>query len=313
MGESKIEWTDYTFNPWIGCTKVSSGCAHCYAERDNKHYNWNPNGWGPGVPRKRTSAANWKQPLKWDREAAISGQRKRVFCASLADVFDPEVDQQWREDLWNLIEQTPNLDWLLLTKRPENIEEMLPDRWSSFGYYELHNTIPDQSPLPWNVWFGISAEDQNNLVIRWDILASWAAHWCPRILFVSLEPLLGPINIAVIDEWYEREEDNVIDLPGCDWVIVGGESGPHARPMHQDWVRSIRDQCLQRELPFHFKQWGEWTSVYPQGLNLANREQIYKSGVTFYRVGKKAAGRLLDDRTWEEYPGFRTTKGAEDE
>lgn len=263
--DSAIEWTDHTFNPWVGCTKVSDGCKHCYAETlMDKRYGKVQ--WGPQGKRIRTSAANWKQPLKWDREAAAAGKRARVFCASLADVFEDKPDQpemdDWRRDLlgWGgLVEKTPNLDWLILTKRPENI----------FGWM-----LKAQ-----NLHFGVSVENQEQADKRVPELVELRHTWgFAGMLFLSMEPLLGPVDI-----WGWLAWPRLID-----WVIVGGESGPGARPMHPDWARGVRDQCIEFGVPFFFKQWGEWA---PAG-------QLGK----MHRVGKKAAGRLLDGRGWQEFP-----------
>lgn len=258
MAETAIEWTatvlpdgtslpGYTFNPWIGCTKVSPGCDHCYAETQNDFRKWNAAGWGPHASRRRTSAGYWRQPLKWNREAEASGIRRKVFCASLADVFDNHgsITSGWRGDLWHLIARTPNLDWLLLTKRPQNIAKMLPD-----GY----------GAPPWgdgwpNVWIGTTAENQAEADRRIPILLNTPA----AVRFVSAEPLLGRI---VIPRAWLRQGDNgswpMSEQPhtGLDWVIVGGESGPSARPMHPDWARSIRDQCKAAGVPFFMKQMG---------------------------------------------------------
>lgn len=343
---SHISWTDHTFNPWIGCTKVSAGCAHCYADRDNEYYKWNPAGWGPKAPRKRTSAANWKKSLIWDRDrwlecpgcgwrgsykaipVALDGSfmcptckrmdlqpaRQRIFCASLSDVFDdhPSIDAQWREDLWSLIEATPNLDWLLLTKRPEHVERFIPDRWTSYGYWDLHHFLPNTPPLPRNIWLGITAEDQDNFDARWPILAGLAARLCPSVLFVSAEPLLGSLDVSGwIDEVDEHDEDDHVYVPGIDWVIAGGESGPPARPTHPDWVRSLRQQCACAEVPFHFKQWGEWIARNQwvlSGRDLGDvPEKAYVNakpiaGDQVYRVGRQLAGRLLDGKLHAAFP-----------
>ena len=144
---SAIEWTDHSFNPWIGCTRVSPGCVHCYAETlADKRHGWVA--WGPKGNRKRTAPANWRKPLTWNRRAEREGVRYRVFCASLADVFDPHpsIPQEWRAELWALIQETPSLDWQLLTKRPENVMRMVPALW--------------QVEFPPNVWIGTSVEDQ---------------------------------------------------------------------------------------------------------------------------------------------------------
>lgn len=202
---SKIEWTDHTFNPWVGCTKISPGCDHCYAEGWAKRTG-NPDLWAG--KRRRTSASNWRQPLKW--HAAIpDGERRRVFCASLADVFDNDVPPEWRVDLFELIRATPRIDWLLLTKRIGNVREMLPPDWdnSILGYH--------------NVWLGITVVNQEEFDRDVPKLRKLPA--CVR--FLSCEPLLGPIT-----EW---------DYHGIDWVIVGGESGPRARPMEEDWAFTV--------------------------------------------------------------------------
>ena len=289
---SNIEWTKHTFNPWIGCQKVGPGCDHCYAETwDARGLQGTATRWGPSAERTRTSVANWRKPLAWDRAAGLAGERHRVFCASLADVFDnhASIDPQWIADLWRLIASTPNLDWMLLTKRPGNIEKMLPDGWGR-GWH--------------NVWLGCTVVNQEE-----------ADRDIPKLLkvdasvrFLSMEPLLGPVKL----------------LGGIDLVIVGGESGPNARPMHPDWARSLRDQCVAAGVPFFFKQWGEWSPNYPWPRSATETTQrafwhdscglifdtpAQEDGLSFFsdghvlRVGKRAAGRLLDGREWNEVPG----------
>ena len=220
---SKIQWCTHSFNPWIGCTKVSEACDDCYAEEGDKRWHWTPQGWGPGKPRHRTSNENWKQPLKWDREAAASGIRARVFCASLSDVFDREVDPAWRSDLWDLIRQCPHLDWQLLTKRPQLIASYLPSDWDS-GWP--------------NVWLGTSVENQRRAGERIPHLVAVPA----VVHFLSVEPLLGAITFK--------------SLADIEWIIVGGESGPTPRPMEPSWVLDIQAQCKSAGVPFFFKQWG---------------------------------------------------------
>ena len=193
--------------------------------------------WGPGNPRSRTSAGNWKLPLKWNREADAAGVRKSVFCASLADWLDHEVPPIWRSDLVNLIEATPNLDWQLLTKRPEGWKARL---------MEIRETAPLAArwldgQAPANVWVGTSAEDQQ----RWDERVPALMTIPAKVRFVSAEPLLGPITMGALRP---------------DWLIVGGESGHGARPMDGAWVRSLRDQCDERTA-FLFKQWGGNTAT----------------------------------------------------
>lgn len=225
MGEiTSISWTDHTFNPWIGCQKVSPGCDNCYAEAlmDKR---WGKVQWGPHGERKRTSAANWKLPLRWDRAAAAAGKRAKVFCASLADWLDNQVPREWRYNLWELIDATPNLNWLLLTKRIENYHALAP--WHLNRY-------------PKNVWLGITAEDQKHYDRRMKILVTIPA----ALRFVSYEPALGPI------------EEVYVGGHAPDWIIMGGESGANARPMDLDWARDLRDRCEEAEIAFHFKQWG---------------------------------------------------------
>lgn len=226
---SKIEWTDHTFNPWIGCTKVSPGCANCYAESQDKFRSWTPEGWGKGKPRKRTSEANWRKPIAWNKVSAnnakTGGRRLRVFCASLADWLDPEVPSSWRKDLIDVIEDTSNLDWLLLTKRP-------------------HLLYADFDELPPNVWLGTSAEDQ----ARWDERVPQLLRAPAAVRFVSAEPLLGPIDMGTA-----RPE----------WLIVGGESGPKARPMDPMWAYRLRKQCGDRT-SFFMKQMGGVRKPFPE-------------------------------------------------
>jgi protein gp37 len=285
--DSKIEWTDHTFNPWIGCTKVSPGCDHCYAESWAKRYGTVE--WGAGKPRKRTSESNWRQPLKWNAEAYASGTRSRVFCASLADVFDNEVPEEWRCDLWTLIKNTPHLDWLLLTKRIGNVPKMLPAWWS----------IPE---MRGHVGLGISVVNQEE-----------ADRDIPKFLqvpafvrFLSMEPLLGPVDISLYlaSGYLEPPHTDIIN-----WVIVGGESGSGARPMHPAWARSLRDQCVGAGVAFHFKQHGEYveasTPMHDEACVSVKHGGPRQSNALMMRVGKKAAGRLLDGRTWDEFPDNR--------
>jgi protein gp37 len=260
---SKIEWTDHTFNPWVGCTKVSAACDHCYAE------SWAKRTGQPGLwagERRRTSESNWRQPIKWNRQAEAEGVRKRVFCASLADVFDNQVHDAWRADLFQLIEETPSLDWQLLTKRPQNARKML-------------NPLGGTRVLP-NVWIGTTAENQVEYWRRWNHLSVVPA----RIRFISYEPALGPLGDLRLSG----------TLPRPDWFICGGESGPGARPMHPTWAREVRDQCAAAGVPFFFKQWGEWVE--------ADGSVIRLNDVGMRCIGKKAAGRLLDGRTHDAMP-----------
>lgn len=233
---TEISWADATFNPWVGCTKVSAACDHCYAESWAKR-SGHPELWTG--ERRRTSASNWRQPIKWNA-AWVEGIRRRVFCASLADVFDNQVPAEWRDDLWRLIEATPHLDWLLLTKRPQNIAKMLPPFLgvnSAFFY----------RPWPWpNVWLGTTVENQHEANLRIPHLLRAPA----AVRFLSCEPLLGPLDFWLYLDPARQFRRHI------DWVIAGGESGGKARAMEMAWARSLRDQCAAADVAFHFKQWG---------------------------------------------------------
>ena len=225
MENSKSEWTDNTFNPWIGCQKVSPGCDRCYAETLMDH-RYGRVEWGPHGERKRTSEQNWKKPLTRERQARESGTRVRVFCASLADVWDNKVPVEWRAELFELICKTPHLDWLLLTKRPANIEKM------------LKRATLRLKPWPWpNVWLGTTAEDQNHYNQRWPILRKIPA----RVRFVSYEPALGPLKLG----------DH---STSPDWLICGGETGAGARMMKKRWARQLLAECQTSEGAFFMKQ-----------------------------------------------------------
>lgn len=245
-----IAWTDSTFNPWIGCTKVGPGCDHCYAEAlmDKR---WHRVHWGSGQKRQRTSAANWRQPMLWEREheafALMHGRRRRVFCASLADVFDNEVPAAWRVDLLRLIEQTPNLDWLLLTKRIGNVTrllceaaEMAHERGVTATAHWITAWV-DGEPPP-HVWLGATMVDQTEYDRDMRKLLAVNAN----VRFASIEPMLGPIRGG-------------LDLHGLDWVIVGGESGHGARPIQREWIEGLRRECGTAGVAFFFKQWGGTT------------------------------------------------------
>jgi protein gp37 len=305
---SKIEWCDHSWNSWEGCQKVGPGCDNCYAEARNARFaGGQAVNWGPGAPRRRTSASNWRKPLVWNANHenffSLHGRRQRVFCASLSDVFDNAVDPRWRQDLFDLVERTPNLDWLFLTKRVKNVPSMLPQAdWAA-----RHN-----------VWLGISVVNQDE-----------ANRDIPRLLaipatkrFLSIEPLLGEIDLRLLPHAAclgeccgmqrldvlrgvakcDLSEVEVAGAAAIDWVIVGGESGPQARPVHPNWVRALRDQCQANGVPFLFKQWGEWRpapEIIEASGTLFHR---FSDGTWMQRAGKKVAGRMLDGRVWDEQP-----------
>lgn len=228
MGEvTAIEWCDHTFNPWIGCTKVSPACDNCYAA-EMMDVRYGRARWGAGEDRVRTAPSNWQQPRRWDRQAAKDGTRPFVFCASLADVFDNEVDPLWRRDLFALIEATPNLVWLLLTKRIGNVLKMT-------------DPMRDGVCLPRNVAIGATMVTQEEYDRDRMKLAEVKRHWQPLFTFGSFEPLLGRI---------------VLDCNAPDWIIVGGESGKSARPMDLEWARFLQAQAHDLGRVFNFKQVG---------------------------------------------------------
>jgi protein gp37 len=232
-----IAFCDHTFNPWLGCTRLSPACDHCYAAalawRTGRR---DPSGhdlWDPHAERVRASAAYWTQPLAWNRAAAAAGIRRRVFCASMADVFDNQTPAAWRADLWALIRSTPALDWLLLTKRPSLIAEMLPADWG------------DGWP---NIWLGTTTENQTEAARRIPPLVAIPA----AIRFLSVEPMLEAIDLA---RW----------LGDLQWLIVGGESGVgnRSRPMRPDWVRGLHAQAQAAHVSFFVKQLGSNRALWP--------------------------------------------------
>jgi|ERR1041385_5072823 protein gp37 len=272
---SHIEWTHHTFNPWWGCIKISPACDNCYAELWAKRMGHQL--WGRDSTRRFFGAAHWREPLVWNEQARIAARRERVFCASMADVFERRAElNAERLRLWNLIESTPNLDWLLLTKRPQNIQKLAPwrDDW------------------PENVWLGTTVENQTEAEKRLPFLLRAPA----VIRFLSCEPLLGPVNLRA---WFNRDGFHSID-----WIIAGGESGGGSRPMHPDWVRSLLAQCQSHNVAFHFKQWGHWVPAELMGPNLPVRvvEFANDAPVEMVRLSKKLAGRLLEGTTWDEVP-----------
>lgn len=358
---TKITWTDATFNPWRGCAKVHTGCEACYAWREAKRFPGMRGVWGPNGTRVLASASMWRQPLKWNREAEKAGVRKRVFCASLADVFEDWkgviVNQHGstmhrserlprsvfglkdrympipsatigesvatmddlRRDLFKLIDATPWLDWLLLTKRPENVRRMWVPKppYSAEAGYPNADAADRAGPAYYrnNVWLGTSISDQKTVQPYTNELLK-CRDLCP-VLFLSAEPLVGPVNVR---------EYLAVAPPcpkaGIDWVIVGGESGGKAaRMMHPQWATDLRDQCVAAGVPFFFKQWGEWVpgmkmghvveSIWPDGKVGAGTfgdNGGYGCNMTY--VGKDAAGDVLfglkegeeDGKQWHQFP-----------
>lgn len=331
--ETKIEWTrnaagdpGHTFNIAWGCDKVSPACKFCYAESLSKR--WGFDVWGPAAPRRTFPEKHWREPLAWNAAAEKAGRVASVFCSSMCDLFEdhPTIIAELAR-LWPLIRATPHLRWLLLTKRAHRIAASLPADWG------------DGFP---NVWLGVTGENQECLDERW-------AHLCripARVRFISAEPLLSRLDIEHLqvgaclgckgagetaghygtDDGCEQcedcrgtgEDENNL---GCQWVIVGGESGRQARPMHPDWPEDLRKHCTNLGISYFFKQWGEWSPLGPHdgadcvvtidgrsmpltraALELADREAPVRGATRMYRVGKGAAGRLLAGREWNEIP-----------
>jgi protein gp37 len=334
MGEqTNVSYAQHTFNGWWGCIPCSPGCAHCYARSWDARFGGDH--WGVGSDRKLFTDRHWAQPLVWNRDAEAAGVPARVLCPSMGDAFEdhPQIVEP-RARLWRVIEQTPWLQWVMPTKRPENVAGMVP--WGHGGW-------------PENLWLGVSVEDQQRANERIPILVSLPA----AVRWVSAAPLLRLVDLS---RWmprpFELEQGGYELYPkGCDvhgngklwipgptigWVVTEGESGPNARPSHPDWFRTIRDQCIAAGVPYHHKQWGEWAPVGPlyeqdddQGeaddarmdavyLEVHKRRRVvqlerYGTIADGYqptdprtwlmaRVGKKAAGRELDGRLWDQYP-----------
>lgn len=267
MGKTTIEWTasilpdgtavpGYTFNPWRGCTKVAEGCKHCYAETLAKRNPKTLGVWGPQGTRVVASDAMWGEPKKWNKAAAKDGARRRVFCASLADVFEHRPDLlEPRKRLFGLVDATPSLDWLLLTKRPQNIWDMWGPEEKMDAITGLEESLAPHQLYRRNVWLGCSIATQADADRDLPLLAQ--CRELTPVLYVSVEPLLEEIDLRPHLEW-------------LDWVIVGGESGSGARRCHTGWVRQIVQHCLQAGVPRFVKQIG--ANVWMPDFNLRDRK-----------------------------------------
>lgn len=277
MKLTTISWATHTFNPWWGCVKVSPACANCYAASLSKRMGHKV--WGKNASRRLLSDDHWKGPILWNKEAEARGQRARVFCASMADVFEdrPDVIAE-RKRLLRLIEATPWLDWLLLTKRPENVMAMVP--WG--------DDFPD------NVWIGVTAENQKYVDVRIPILLEIPA----KVHFLSCEPLLGPLDLSTY-VGNDRE-------PEIHWVIAGGESGGNSRPMSPRWVSQLKDECVANGIAFHFKQWGNWAPLEAFGETPSTTTTI--DGYAMGRGKKAVTGRLIDGQIWDQVPEVRVAE-----
>jgi len=262
MKHSHIEWCHHTFNGWWGCFKVSPACDNCYANSTAKQYGHEI--WGKDAPRRILSESHWNQPFKWDREARLAGVRRRVFCASMSDVFEGRADlDAYRKKLWSLIKYTPNLDWQMLTKRPGNIAKMAP-----------------AGGFPENVWLGCSVESEEFTGRIKQLLKTPAT-----VRFLSCEPLLSDLDLS-----------GFLGPDRINWVIAGGESGPNARPTDPAWFRSLRDQCLEAGVPFFFKQWGRY-----QPIDNGTDPVVMESGEKLYKHSSKK-NPILHDLEWKQFP-----------
>lgn len=278
--DSRIEWTHHTFNPWWGCVKVSAACDHCYAEAWAKRLGEQV--WGPKSERRFFGNSHWNEPLKWNAEAALQGVRRRVFCASMADVFENRKDLvASRLRLLELIGNTPHLDWLLLTKRIHLVRKQLPRDYE----------------FPTNVWLGATVENQDSVGKRLDYLVEFKT---PSVRFLSCEPLLGPVNI----QKYLSPGSHGTRV---DWVIAGGESGAGSRAMDPAWPLKLQQQCSDAGVPFHFKQWGHWAPLDQVADVLTKRTPIQvlrRDGaeISLAAIGKGKAGRSLAGKVWDQFP-----------
>lgn len=311
-------------------------CAHCYAEARDIRFNGGEH-WGKGAPRQRTSPANWREPYRWNRIAteepsatgrllgegvAFAEQRPtpRVFSASLSDWLDDEVPVEWLADLLGVVHDCQNLNWLLLTKRPENWKPRLALALTTVMTHGIATDVRfarakwveawlNGTP-PANVWIGTSVGDQKSADTRVPLVLKIPA----RIRFLSCEPMLGPVefsNVTNRSDCVQQLGKKALD--GIHWVICGGESGKNARPMNPAWARRLRDQCTALGVPFFFKQWGEFAPATTHGkiVSVTCEESgcpmnptwhKFDDGQEMVRTGKKAAGRELDGRKWDEVP-----------
>jgi len=337
--QTNIEWCDFTVNFWEGCQKVGPGCDHCYAETRDKRFTGGKH-WGPGAPRRYVKGGIAKlRKINRDAEKfqADHGRWPRVFCSSLSDIFDNAVDLEWRREAFTALTVAPRIRVQLLTKRIGNVEKMIPEIWKSNG---------------WPHWVGLmitvvnQEEADRDIPKLLDLKARLGIPW----VGLSIEPMLGPVKIS---NWLHDSDCIQDGVWPCscrysggpfeailDWVICGGESGSGARPMHPDWVRSLRDQCTAAGTPFLFKQWGEWRPAQtlkeatPHPTIATNRpwagktEKIRNHRIAsgcfhmphqvegfldgsgeysyldcaVFKAGKKAAGRQLDGTEWTQFP-----------
>lgn len=291
-GNTKIEWATKVWNPTVGCTPVSDGCAHCYAKRMyERFYQSKP------FSQVQLHPERLEDPLKWRKP-------QRVFVDSMSDLFHDEVSGDFIEDVIETISNCPRHTFMILTKRPKRM---------NFLFQEVMKFLAE-NPLP-NLWLGVSVEDQKSADERIPVLLKTPV----AVRFVSVEPMLGPVDLVPylkLPPFHVNYKlSGMNKWSGLNWVICGGESGPGARPMHPDWVRSLRDQCVNAGVPFFFKHWGEWReNDYPETQKWKAETYYCQNAVSkineedFFRIGKNRAGRLLDGREWNQFPSSEKDK-----
>jgi protein gp37 len=341
MENSKIEWCDHTINFWWGCQKVSPGCEHCYAETIDARFHLGETirdghgtieslHWGPNAPHYLRAEAARREAIKYQRRAQARGCRYRIFVNSMGDFFEDRKDLRGpRLQALAIMAETPELDWMILTKRPENIKPLLQSAWEDapIGLAGWLHRWAAGSP-PSNVWLGTSAESQGHAETRIPPLLKFPA----AVHFLSAEPLLAPLNLirvakehagghpdwlnALTGEWVASETGCVVgETAPLDWVIVGGESGHEARPMDIRWVRAIRDDCARTQVPFFFKAWGEWVPAFGEAFWLpiqgcptfpvrssGSWTHSFDLGYGAAKVGRNKAVRLLDGVIHSAFP-----------
>lgn len=342
---SKIEWTDATWNPIRGCSRVSEGCRNCYAEHIAARFA------GPGQPYEGVAFPNGGRAVDVKLELLVQGGKsqgwtgdvrfipelleqplhwrapRRIFVNSMSDLFHEKVQKDWLDQIFAAMIVCPQHTFQILTKRPEQMKTYLCSVAAQDVEKHMARLRPGYGRLDWpwrNVWLGVSVEDQKTADERIPLLLETPA----AVRWVSYEPALGEINFRCIKETCP-DHDNYFDAiggirsirPCIDWVVAGGESGPSARPAHPDWFRQARDQCQAAHVPFFFKQWGEWLHVTQMNHVFSDSELdrlTFKTicrdtgkGDLYFRVGKKRAGALLDGTPWREFPAFaKATAGT---
>ena len=336
--KSKIEWTDATWNPIRGCSRVSEGCRNCYAERIAARFS------GPGQPyeglarRSPKGEGGWtgevrfipellEQPLHWKRP-------RKIFVNSMSDLFHEKVETEWINQIVAAMLVCPQHTFQILTKRPARMKEYFCSAGRAAIEPHMQRLRSGICRLDWpwrNIWLGVSVEDQKTADERIPLLLQTPA----AVRWVSYEPALGSVNLNRVPHFEMRAAQLVrakfrqsgkpfferpihIDHPlagqifvwdspehpKLDWIVAGGESGPSARPAHPDWFRSVRDQCQAASVPFFFKQWGEWRAARDEQDRLSTKQQLVQlvGQSWMIRHGKRGAGRLLDGREWNEFP-----------